>query len=56
MLFRSKKKASAVVALYNQKNTINFIEDNLNISRSTIYQYLRKEGVKINGFTKNKVY
>jgi DNA invertase Pin-like site-specific DNA recombinase len=52
----NKKKASAVVALYNQKNTINFIEDNLNISRSTIYQYLRKEGVKINGFTKSKVY
>jgi DNA invertase Pin-like site-specific DNA recombinase len=50
----NKKKASAVVALYNQKNTINFIEDNLNISRSTIYQYLRKEGVKINGFTKGK--
>jgi predicted transcriptional regulator YheO len=52
----NKKKASAVVALYNQKNTINFIEDNLNISRSTIYQYLRKEGVKVNGFTKSKIY
>jgi transcriptional regulator of acetoin/glycerol metabolism len=50
----NKKKASAVVALYNQKNSINFIEDNLNISRSTIYQYLRKEGVKVNGFTKGK--
>ena len=50
----NKKKASAVVALYNQKNTINFIEDSLNISRSTIYQYLRKEGVKVNGFTKSK--
>ena len=50
----NKKKASAVVALYNQKNTINFIEDNLNISRSTIYQYLRKEGVKVNGFKKSK--
>jgi len=52
----NKKKASAVVSLYNQKNTINFIEDNLNISRSTIYQYLRKEGVKVNGFTKSKIY
>jgi DNA invertase Pin-like site-specific DNA recombinase len=50
----NKKKASAVVALYNQKNTINFIEDNLNISRSTIYQYLRNEGVIVNGFTKSK--
>jgi len=50
----NKKKASAVVALYNQKNTINFIEDNLNISRSTIYQYLRNEGAKVNGFTKSR--
>jgi DNA invertase Pin-like site-specific DNA recombinase len=50
----NKRKASEVVALYNQKNTINFIEDNLNISRSTIYQYLRKEGVIVNGFTKSK--
>lgn len=50
----NKKKASAVVALYNQKNTINFIEDNLNISRSTIYQYLRNEGVVVNGFTKSR--
>lgn len=50
----NKKKASAVVALYKQKNTINFIEDNLNISRSTIYQYLRSEGVVVNGFTKSR--
>jgi DNA invertase Pin-like site-specific DNA recombinase len=50
----NKMKASAVVALYNQKNTINFIEDNLNISRSTIYQYLRNEGVIVNGFTKSR--
>jgi ACR3 family arsenite transporter len=33
----NKKIASAVVAFYNQKNTINFIENNLNISRSIIY-------------------
>ena len=51
----NKKKASAVVVLYKQKNTINFIEDDLNISRSTIYQYLRKEGVAVNGFTKRKI-
>jgi predicted transcriptional regulator YheO len=44
------------MALYNQKNTINFIEDNLNICRSTIYQYIGKEGVRVNGFAKNKVY
>jgi DNA invertase Pin-like site-specific DNA recombinase len=51
----NKKKASAVVTLYKQKNSINFIEDNLNISRSTIYQYLRKEGVMVNGFKKSKL-
>jgi predicted DNA-binding protein YlxM (UPF0122 family) len=26
-----------------------------NISRSTIYQYLRKEGVMVNGFKKSKL-
>ncbi len=46
----NKKKASAVGVLYKQKNIINFIEDDLNISRSIIYQYLRKEGVKVDGF------
>ena len=50
----NKKKASAVVTLYKQKETINFIEETQNISRSTIYRYLRKEGVKVNGFTKRK--
>jgi DNA invertase Pin-like site-specific DNA recombinase len=50
----NKKKASAVVTLYRQKETINFIEETQHISRSTIYQYLRKEGVKVNGFTKRK--
>ena len=50
----NKKKASAAVTLYKQKNSINFIEDNLNISRSTIYQYLRNEGVVIKGFKKVK--
>jgi DNA invertase Pin-like site-specific DNA recombinase len=50
----NKKKASAVVTLYKQKESINFIEETQNISRSTIYQYLRKEGVVINGFRKVK--
>jgi DNA invertase Pin-like site-specific DNA recombinase len=50
----NKKKASAVVTLYKQKETIDFIEETQNISRSTIYRYLRKEGVKVNGFTKRK--
>jgi DNA invertase Pin-like site-specific DNA recombinase len=50
----NKKKASAVVTLYKQKESINFIEETQNISRSTIYQYLRKEGVVIKGFKKLK--
>jgi DNA invertase Pin-like site-specific DNA recombinase len=50
----NKEKASAAVMLYNQKNPISFIEKTLNISRSTIYQYLRREGVVIKGFKKLK--
>jgi len=50
----NKKKASAVVTLYKQKNTITFIEETQSISRSTIYRYLRKEGVDVKGFTKSK--
>jgi DNA invertase Pin-like site-specific DNA recombinase len=50
----NKKKASAVVTLYKQKESINFIEETQNISRSTIYQYLRREGVVIKGFKKLK--
>ena len=50
----NKKKASAVVTLYKQKETINFIEETQNISRSTIYRYLRKEGIEVKGFTKRK--
>jgi len=51
----NKKKASAVVTLYKQRNSISFIEETQNISRSTIYQYLRKEGVEVKGFTKRKI-
>ena len=50
----NKKKASAVVTLYKQKESINFIAETQNISRSTIYQYLRREGVVIKGFKKLK--
>jgi len=50
----NKKKASAVVTLYNQRNTINFIEETQNVSRSTIYRYLRKEGMEVKGFKKMK--
>lgn len=31
---------------------VGFIEETQNISRSTIYQYLKKVGIKINGFKK----
>ncbi|MDO9633433.1 MAG: recombinase family protein [Paludibacter sp.] len=48
----NKEKAFAAVTLYNDKNSISFIEKTLNISRSTIYQYLRREGVVIKGFKK----
>jgi len=50
----NKKKASAVVTLYKQKNSISFIEETQNISRSTIYRYLRKEGIEVKGFIKTK--
>jgi len=33
-----QEKASAVVTLYKQKETIDFIEETQNISRSTIYR------------------
>ena len=48
------ERAIKVVTLYKQKNSINFIEETQNISRSTIYQYLRNEGVVIKGFKKVK--
>ncbi len=50
----NKEKASAAVVLYKQKSSIDSIEDALDISRSTIYRYLRNEGVQVNGFTKSK--
>ena len=50
----NKEKASAAVTLYKQKESISFIEKTLSISRSTIYQYLRREGVVIKDFKKVK--
>lgn len=40
-----KIKAAAAVSLYSKKGTISNITKVLNISRSTLYQYLQKEGV-----------
>jgi hypothetical protein len=52
--YYNKKIPSAIVAPYNQKNTINFIVDNLNIRRSAIYQYNARVVVKVNGSAKSK--
>lgn len=41
-----KNKALAAVTLYQRKLPISEIIESLNISRSTLYQYLRNEGVK----------
>jgi len=50
----NQKKASAVVTLYKQKESINFIEETQNLSRSIIYPYLIKESVEVKGFKKRK--
>ena len=41
-----RNKAAAAVTLYKRELPISEITDSLNISRSTLYQYLRREGVK----------
>jgi DNA invertase Pin-like site-specific DNA recombinase len=41
----NKIKASAAVTLYNKGESISNITSTLNISRSTLYQYLQNEGV-----------
>ncbi len=42
----NKMKAAAVVTLYKKATPISEITKSLQISRSTLYQYLRNEGVK----------
>lgn len=42
----NKNKAAAAVTLYQRKLPITEITQTLSISRSTLYEYLRKEGVK----------
>ncbi|MEP1035520.1 recombinase family protein [Ekhidna sp.] len=42
----NRTKAAAAVSLYNKKLTISEILDTLKISRSTLYDYLRREGLK----------
>ena len=41
-----KNKAAAAVTLYKRELPISEITNSLKISRSTLYQYLRKEGAK----------
>ena len=41
-----KNKAAAAVTLYKRELPISDITNSLKISRSTLYQYLRREGVK----------
>lgn len=41
-----KNKAAAAVTLYKRELPITEITNSLNISRSTLYQYLRREGAK----------
>jgi DNA invertase Pin-like site-specific DNA recombinase len=49
----AKKKAIAAKALYNQKGlSVNEIAKNLNISKCTLYTYLRHSGVEIGVYRK----
>lgn len=41
-----KNKSAAAVTLYNRKLSVSEITRSLKISRSTLYEYLRREGVK----------
>lgn len=41
----NKRKAAAAVTLYNKKLPVSEITSTLNISRSTLYDYLRRENI-----------
>jgi len=53
---KAKSKAVVAAALYRDKQTksIDQILKHVNISRATLYSYLRHEGVEIGSFTKNQ--
>jgi DNA invertase Pin-like site-specific DNA recombinase len=53
---KAKSKAAVAAALYRDKKTksIDQILKHVNISRATLYSYLRHEGVEIGSFTKNQ--
>lgn len=48
----NKVKAAAAATLYKKGDYVSDILKTLNISRATLYEYLRKEGVNYNGFKK----
>lgn len=51
---KAKSKASSVAILYKQGKSIEQIREHLGIgSNSTIYRYLRHEGIDINGWVRN---
>lgn len=51
----NKVTAAAAVTLYQKGDSISDILKTLNISRATLYEYLKKEGVNYKGFKKNTV-
>lgn len=52
----NKVKAAAAATLYKKGDYVSDILKTLNISRATLYEYLRKEGVNYNGFKKVLVF
>jgi DNA invertase Pin-like site-specific DNA recombinase len=48
----NKVTAAAAATLYQKGDTVSDILKTLKISRATLYEYLRKEGVNYNGFKK----
>jgi DNA invertase Pin-like site-specific DNA recombinase len=52
----NKVTAAAAATLYQKGDSVSDILKTLNISRATLYEYLRKEGVNYNGFKKVLVF
>jgi DNA invertase Pin-like site-specific DNA recombinase len=48
----NKVSAAAAATLYQKGDTITNILNTLKISRATLYEYLKKEGIKYKGFKK----
>jgi len=50
----NKEAAAYAVSLYQKQKPISEILKTVHISRATLYEYLKKEGVKYSGFKKSK--